>query len=68
MANRVKVMYKNAVFRSKWRVFNSRINLLKQDMVSLLKNVRQTIFNKKIIKIQNSVRKYLLQIRLEKIK
>ena len=44
------------------------MNLLKYDMTSLLKNVRQTIFNKKIVKIQNSVRKYLLQIRLEKIK
>ena len=61
-------MYKNAVFRGKVTVFNSRIALLKKDMLTLLKSVRQKLFLKKIIKVQSSVRKYIMNIRFEKIK
>lgn len=64
MANRVKVMYKNAVFRVGVRRFNQRIGVLKSSMHEVVRSVRESILNKKVLRVQNVIRKYLWYLRL----
>ncbi len=68
MANKVKTMYKNAVFRKKARITFQRNAILKGYMMEMLGSIRQRILRKKVVKIQNLIRKTLLRIRFEKIK
>lgn len=64
VANRVKVMYKNAVFRVGVRRFNQRIGVLKTSMHEVVRSVRESILNKKVLRVQNVIRKYLWYLRL----
>lgn len=64
VANRVKVMYKNAVFRVGVRRFNQRIGVLKSSMHEVVRSVRESILNKKVLRVQNVIRKYLWYLRL----
>lgn len=61
-------MYKNAVFRIQVKHFMQKIANFKRAMHSVVEKARETIFNKKIIRVQHVIRKYLWHLRLEKIK
>ncbi len=68
VANRLKTVYTNAVFRTKVKTFLKSIKILKTHMKLLAFDVKDKILNNKVLKIQNVVKKFLWQRRLEKIK
>lgn len=68
VANRVKVMYRNALFRVQVRAFTHRIGVLKDSMHRVVRKCRESILNKKVLRVQNVIRKYLWHLRLERIK
>lgn len=56
-------MYKNAVFRTKVKIFLKSIKILKVHLKSITNDIKIKIFNNKVIKIQNVIKKFLLQRR-----
>jgi len=57
-------MYKNAVFRTKAKIFLNSIKVLKAHMKLLAGDVKEKIINNKVMKIQNVIKKFLWQKRL----
>lgn len=67
-ANRIKQMYRNAIFRVKVKVFMRKLAFMKDKLRGVVSNIREAIKVKKVLKIQSSVREYLWQMRWKKIK
>lgn len=61
-------MYQNSVFRTKVKICLKSIKVLKTHLKLIVSDVKEKILINKVIKIQNVVKKYLWQKRLEKIK
>lgn len=59
-ANKIKRMYKCAVFRQQVKTFLNTIKILKRNMFYLVDKIRHRILNKKANLIQKYIKKYLL--------
>lgn len=62
-ANRFKIMFRNAVFRTKTTIFLRSLNVLKRHLKLLAGDIKEKITNDKVTKIQNVVKKFLWQKR-----
>lgn len=68
VANRIKNMYQTAIFRGQVRKYLESIRVMKFYLSDFTKRVKFSILEKKVRKIQNTIKKYLWHSRLEKIK